>query len=250
MIWYLASAFTIAPEIVTIPLLLTIKHFRDQPCHRPVYQTIINLLSWFQPLQMWEQILTNLRKNIHKHRNPNSRHPDNLILPSEFFSVFFLSLNPHNSKTLKAISLRPSVELYDSSTLSANNLDCSRPIQKRLCEINSTIPAEIFSKLEDDAPWEQFPPETKKALEYYDMVANTRAHVNLEWTRTIQPNLTQAPDHLQRQSADSSSTNYQNSTFQDSQDPWPIVPLRSSSEEDNDNLSDQNMDADHEPFCK
>ena len=128
MIWYLASAFTIAPEIVTIPLLLTIKHFRDQPCHRPVYQTIINLLSWFQPLQMWEHILINLRKNIHNHRNPNSQHPDNLILPSECFLVFFLSLNPHYNKTLRAISLRPSVELYDSSTLSANNLDCSRPI--------------------------------------------------------------------------------------------------------------------------
>ena len=139
MLWYLASVFTIALEVDIISLLI---NYKKQPLHRPVYQTIIDLLSWFQLLRIWEQVLTIHREKIPKHRNPNSLHPDSLILPSEYFAVFFLSLHPHYNKTLRVISLRPSINVYDTSALSLNNLECSRPIQKRLCEINSIIPEE------------------------------------------------------------------------------------------------------------
>ena len=74
------------------------------------------------------------------------------------------------------------------------------------------------------------------------MVANTRAHANLAWTQTIQSN--------QRQRSADSSPTHHNPAFQDAQDPWPTIPLKTPSDTDSDNLSDQNIDADHEPIHK
>ena len=133
MLWYLASAYTIALEIDTVPLKISIKHFREQPLHRPAYQTLINLLTWFQPLQVWDRILTDKWKKLKGPRSSNFKTvipiSDNLILPSERFTVFFLSLNPHYSKTLRAVQLYPSAEIYDSSgAFLHNNIECSRPI--------------------------------------------------------------------------------------------------------------------------
>ena len=84
------------------------------------------------------------------------------------------------------------------------------------------------------------------------MVAITRAQVNLVWDQTIQNKLSQPSlDQQQGQTlSDSVSINYQDSAFQDSQDPWPIIPLRTPSDHDSDNFSDQNMDVNHKSICK
>ena len=79
-------------------------------------------------------------------------------------------------------------------------------------------------------------------MEYYEMVANTRAHINFAWSRTIQNNM--------NQNSTNTSPTYNNSAFQDAQDPWPTIPLKTPSDIDSDNLFDQNMDADREPIQK
>ena len=94
--------------------------------------------------------------------------------------------------------------------------------------------------------------EIHRALEQYNMVETTRAQANLAWAHNSQTNLTQpSPNHQQGQTLfDSTCINYQDSAFQDSQDPWPTIALETPSDNDSDNLSDQNMNADHEHICK
>ena len=56
-------------------------------------------------------------------------------------------------KEQKIVNLSPKVEVYRSSRYSIRD-EANNPckIQKRLSELNNTIPDEIYSKLEEDTP--------------------------------------------------------------------------------------------------
>ena len=96
-------------------------------------------------------------------------------------------------------------------------------------------------RMEDDAPWEKYPinysDDIKRAMDYYEMSINTRYRA----TKTTDQ------DKASQNTANTSSTQ-NDSAFQDSQDPWPTVPIRTPSEIDSDSSSDPNMDTDHEPI--
>ncbi|GMN65886.1 hypothetical protein TIFTF001_034958 [Ficus carica] len=108
--WYLTSFFTIAIEVHTVPLEASIRSFRYHPDSTGPYKSQMNLLSWFAPLNIWEQHLSQAWEQFKSPYKHLEETPAQVI--DQCYSIFFLSLNCR--KIGDKTGFAPSIELYGS----------------------------------------------------------------------------------------------------------------------------------------
>ncbi|GMN26508.1 hypothetical protein TIFTF001_040876 [Ficus carica] len=89
--WYLTSFLTIAIEVHTVPLEASIRSFRYHPDSTGPYKSQMNLLSWFAPLSIWEQHLSQAWEKFKSPYRHLEETPAQAI--DHCYSIFFLSLN-------------------------------------------------------------------------------------------------------------------------------------------------------------
>ncbi|GMN30129.1 hypothetical protein TIFTF001_049587, partial [Ficus carica] len=89
--WYLTSFLTIAIEVHTVPLEASIRSFRYHPDTTGPYKSQMNFLSWFAPLNIWEQHLSQAWESFKRPYKHLDQTPAQAL--EECYSIFFLSLN-------------------------------------------------------------------------------------------------------------------------------------------------------------
>ncbi|GMN46237.1 hypothetical protein TIFTF001_015425 [Ficus carica] len=159
--WYLTSFLTIAIEVHTVPLEASIRSFRYHPDTIGPYKSQMNLLSWFAPLNIWEQHLSQAWESFKRPYKHLDQTPAQAL--DQCYSIFFLSLNCR--KIGDEAGFAPSIEYYGSHhyplPLGSTYL---RKIEKALFIKNQVIPDDIWPKPEEDAPWDHLPAEYNQKI--------------------------------------------------------------------------------------
>ncbi|GMN64945.1 hypothetical protein TIFTF001_034017 [Ficus carica] len=140
--WYLTSFFTIAIEVHTVPLEASIRSFRYHPDTTGPYKSQMNLLSWFAPLNIWEQHLSQACLNCRKVGDKAGYAPSINYYGSHHYPLSFGS--PYLRKIEKALFIK-----------------------------NQVIPDDIWAKPEKDTPWDHLPAKyTQKIKKILDEINN------------------------------------------------------------------------------
>ncbi|GMN58748.1 hypothetical protein TIFTF001_027846 [Ficus carica] len=130
--WCLVSFYTIATKVYTVPLRTSIQSFQHRLDLRDAYKTQMDILSWFAPLSIWDQYLSFEWERFTKRQFQQQEIPVEAL--TKCYTIFLISLN-----------------------CKSTGKDQTRQLKKLLFIKNQTIPDEVWSKPEEDAPWEKFP---------------------------------------------------------------------------------------------
>ncbi|GMN61102.1 hypothetical protein TIFTF001_030187 [Ficus carica] len=171
--WYLASFYTIAIEVPTVPLHTTIQLYQDRPEFRPACETQMNTLTWFAEITRWKQLLDQEWKKIKGDRATFMTFSISLNVnnacPLKCYTVFMISLNCELIGNTP--NFHPKVEFTSSETPLREDSPVYRRLQKLMFPENIIIPDEICPPPTENAPWEILPDgymlRLTRKLDYY-----------------------------------------------------------------------------------
>ncbi|GMN21485.1 hypothetical protein TIFTF001_047287 [Ficus carica] len=181
--WYLTNFFTIAIEVHTVPLEASIRSFRYHPDSTGPYKSQMNLMSWFAPLSIWEQHLSQAWEQFKSPYKHLEETPAQAI--DQCYSIFFLSLNC--KKIGDKTGFAPHIEHYGSHNYPISlGSPYLRKIEKALFIKNQVIPDDIWPKPEEDAPWDHLPAEyTQIIKKILDDVNNPQVSAESSSSTTV-----------------------------------------------------------------
>ncbi|GMN70638.1 hypothetical protein TIFTF001_039681 [Ficus carica] len=186
----------------------------------------MNLLSWFAPLNIWEQQLSQAWETFKTPYKHLDQAPAQAL--DQCYSIFFLSLNCR--KIGDEAGFAPTIQYYGSHyyplSLGSPYL---RKIEKALFIRNQVIPDAIWPKPEEDAPWDHLPAKyTQKIKKILDETNNPQVSTGssssttaMEGSQTIvctQPPRFQSEGPSYEEEFKYSS--FANDPFEFAQQPW------------------------------
>ncbi|KAK5776136.1 hypothetical protein PVK06_044095 [Gossypium arboreum] len=173
-LWYLTHLYHIAIQFNTIDLLYYLKK-AIQGNIEPEHQNFFTFLSWFHPLPQWLQI-------IEQYCNQSRGTYGSYIIIIFYMPQYFV-------KCGKAAQLNSFPSSWVHKTLEDEvfkNKTQYRELQKFLCQLNRTVPIEIWLPPDIDAPWDTWPQSyTPYHLEVLDTLREYRKSIPdpTEWSQ-------------------------------------------------------------------
>ena len=140
--WYLASFYTIAVEVHTVPLRTSIRSFRDRPDLREPYKAQMDLLSWFAPLNIWDRYLSFEWERFKQRYQEAQQIPIKALI--KCYIIFLISLNCRSIGNGE-VAFAPSIEIQGSHEWPPSPMGNPhiRQIEKLLFIKNQVIPDEV-----------------------------------------------------------------------------------------------------------